>query len=252
MIRPGRATGPPRCNGGSGALALGLVAVVLAATGPAVAGAAPVTDAPPSAQELAILGADAPARLRPDGRARRVAVVRARRPLTAARTTLPVLGHGTDRRGAAWLRVRLPGRPNGATGWIAAAGTTDATTPWAIRVDLSDRRVRVLRAGHVVRSFLVVVGAPATPTPRGRFFVEETLRLSRSRVGAPFALALSARSNVLDQFDGGPGQIALHGVGGVGGVAGTAASHGCVRLSTPQIRWLAARIGPGVPVTITG
>ena len=37
----------------------------------------------------------------------------------------------------------------------------------------------------------------------------------------------------------------------VGGVFGTAGSHGCVRLSTKMMRWLARRMGPGTPVTIT-
>ena len=69
-------------------------------------------------------------------------------------------------------------------------------------------------------------------------------------VGGPFALALSARSNVLQEFAGGPGQIALHGLMNVGGVLGMAVSHGCVRLDTAAMRWLAARISPGVPVTI--
>ena len=68
--------------------------------------------------------------------------------------------------------------------------------------------------------------------------------------GGPFALALSARSNVLQEFDGGPGQIGLHGVANLGGTPGTAVSHGCVRLDNPSISWLAARIAPGVPVTI--
>ncbi len=68
--------------------------------------------------------------------------------------------------------------------------------------------------------------------------------------GAPFALALSARSNVLQEFAGGPGQIALHGVTNIGGVLGTAVSHGCVRLAATAMRWLVVRIGPGVPVTI--
>jgi len=54
-----------------------------------------------------------------------------------------------------------------------------------------------------------------------------------------------------NQFAGAPGQIALHGIDNVGGVPGTAASHGCMRLSTPDISWLAHRIGPGTPVTIT-
>lgn len=77
------------------------------------------------------------------------------------------------------------------------------------------------------------------------------MELDRYDVGAPYALALSARSEVLQEFAGGPGQIAIHGTNNVGGVLGSAASHGCVRLDTKAISWLAARIGPGVPVTIT-
>ena len=96
-----------------------------------------------------------------------------------------------------------------------------------------------------------MVGKPSTPTPLGRFFVEEAVTLSQQASGAPYALALSARSNILQEFDGGPGQIALHGTNNIGGILGTAASHGCIRLDTPAITWLAARIGPGVPVTIT-
>jgi lipoprotein-anchoring transpeptidase ErfK/SrfK len=71
-------------------------------------------------------------------------------------------------------------------------------------------------------------------------------------VGAPFALALSARSNVFQQFAGGPGQIGLHGLANVGGTLGTAVSHGCVRVDGEAMRWLATRVGPGVPVTIGG
>jgi lipoprotein-anchoring transpeptidase ErfK/SrfK len=101
-----------------------------------------------------------------------------------------------------------------------------------------------------VRSFAAVVGKPSTPTPRGRFFVEESVRMLPGSAGTPYALATSARSNVLQEFEGGPGQIALHGVGNLGGTPGTAVSHGCVRLADGPIRWLAARIGPGVRVTI--
>ena len=68
--------------------------------------------------------------------------------------------------------------------------------------------------------------------------------------GGPFALALSARSDALQEFEGGPGQIALHGRDSLGGTLGNAESHGCVRLDTASIDWLAARIGPGTPVTI--
>jgi lipoprotein-anchoring transpeptidase ErfK/SrfK len=91
----------------------------------------------------------------------------------------------------------------------------------------------------------------STPTPRGEFFVEESIQLRAADVGAPFALALSARSDVLQEFDGGPGQIALHGLANIGGVLGSAVSHGCVRLDNGTMRWLVVRVGPGVPVAIT-
>jgi lipoprotein-anchoring transpeptidase ErfK/SrfK len=110
--------------------------------------------------------------------------------------------------------------------------------------------VTIYHKGRSVRVFKAIVGKPATPTPRGEFFVEEVIQLRAGDVGAPFALALSARSNVLQEFAGGPGQIALHGLRNVGGVLGTAASHGCVRLANAAMRWLNIRIGPGVPVTI--
>ena len=87
------------------------------------------------------------------------------------------------------------------------------------------------------------MGTPSTPTPRGRFFIEEALALSAGAHGGPFALATSARSSVLQEFEGGPGQIALHGTNGLSGALGTAASHGCIRLSTAAITWLARRIG---------
>ncbi len=95
-----------------------------------------------------------------------------------------------------------------------------------------------------------MVGKPSTPTPTGTFFVEETVTLSPSMPGGPYVLALSARSNVFQEFDGGPGQIGIHGRDGLGGDLGQAESHGCMRLDTAAISWLAARIGPGVPVDI--
>jgi L,D-transpeptidase catalytic domain len=72
-------------------------------------------------------------------------------------------------------------------------------------VSLSARRVTVYLYGHVQRRFKAVVGKPSTPTPRGDFFVEEALTLSSRAAGSPFALASSARSHVLQEFDGGPG-----------------------------------------------
>jgi lipoprotein-anchoring transpeptidase ErfK/SrfK len=144
----------------------------------------------------------------------------------------------------------LPGRPNGARGWIAEQGTTLTATGWQIVVNLHRRRLRVYRMGDLLRTFAAVVGKPSTPTPTGSFFVQETLQMAPGELGGPYALALSARSNALHEFEGGPGQIAIHGRGGLGGRLGAAESHGCMRLSTAAIGWLARRIGPGVPVTV--
>jgi lipoprotein-anchoring transpeptidase ErfK/SrfK len=130
-------------------------------------------------------------------------------------------------------------------------GTAHALTSWHVVVRVSRRLVMVYRWSRLIRVFKAVVGKPSTPTPLGKFFVEESVRMPAGAVGAPFALALSARSQVLQEFAGGPGQIAIHGLDNSGGVLGTASSHGCVRVADGTIRWLSQRIGPGVPVTIT-
>jgi lipoprotein-anchoring transpeptidase ErfK/SrfK len=204
----------------------------------------------PVGQALVVLLHDQVARTAPSMNARPVAPVASRRPLTGVRTVLPVLGHATGKAGRAWVDVRLPGRPNGSSGWITTAGTVPSWTQWRLSVNLSARLVTVYDRGRVADRFPAVVGAPSTPTPQGQFFIEEGLSLSAQAAGAPYALATSARSDVLQEFDGGPGQIALHGMGNLAGALGTASSHGCIRLATPAITWLAMHIGAGVPLNI--
>jgi hypothetical protein len=212
---------------------------------------APVASARVQAtQALVVILHDRVARAAPSAHAGRVEGVDARRPLTGSRTVLPVLGKARSPSGGSWLRVRLPGRPNGHTGWISTRRTRLASTPWHIVLKLSTRWVGVFRGGHVRRHFRAVVGSPSTPTPKGSYFIEESLALSTYEPGGPFALATSARSNVFQEFEGGPGQIGIHGTHNLSGVPGTAVSHGCIRLRTGAITWLARRIGPGVPLTI--
>ena len=171
------------------------------------------------------------ARTAPSVRAHRIESVKARRPLTRVRTVLPVLGHAR-RGGKSWVHVRLPGRPNEHKGWIPADQTKRSSTAWHIVLELSARRVTVYHHGRVNRRFGAVIGKPSTPTPRGKFFIEEALALSSGDPGGPFALATSARSPVLQEFEGGPGQIALHGTNNLSGALGSAVSARLVRLST--------------------
>jgi lipoprotein-anchoring transpeptidase ErfK/SrfK len=207
-------------------------------------------------QQIATLFTTHSVRDRPDANSKLVERVHARGPLTRERTVLPVLAQTISKRGQFWLRVRLPGRafgqrPPPATGWISASHTLLATTAWHIVVHLNARRVTVYNDGRPLRTYPAIVGKPSTPTPTGEYFVEENVILSAGQPGGPYALAISDRSDVLQEFDGGPGQIALHGLENLGGQLGTAESHGCIRLADSAITWLAARIKSGTPVTIT-
>jgi L,D-transpeptidase catalytic domain len=199
----------------------------------------------PPTQELVALLTDHQAHSKPAAGSRALDVVPAKTPITEVRTVLPVL-----RQTHQWLKVRLPGRPNGHAGWIDQGHVRFLITKWHVVLDLSRRRLVAYRKAHRVRAFKAVIGKPSTPTPRGKFFVEESLALSPTDPGAPFALALSARSEVFQEFAGGPGQVAIHGVNNIGGVPGTAVSHGCIRLEAKAMHWLAFHIATGVPVTI--
>ncbi len=153
-----------------------------------------------------------------------------------------------------WVRVLLPSRPNGASAWVARRRVRLVATRWRVEVNVAARRVTVLRAGRVVRRFGAVVGAPATPTPKGRFAVYERARQpDPGGFLGPWALHLTGHSEVLDNYGGGPGRLALHGRGGasLADPLGTAASHGCVRVPNADIAFLARVLVPGAPVAVS-
>ena len=230
-------------------VALATICLLGAAAGPAVAAEGPVRVQ--ATQELVVLLTAHHAHRAPDVSSPRMALVAARRPITGEPTTLPVLSRQIDPHRMRWLLVMLPGRPNGSTGWIAQQDTRPLVTAWRIGVDLDTRGVTVYRDGRVARTFQAVIGKPSTPTPSGEFFVEESVRMPAGQPGGPYALALSARSNVLQEFEGGPGQVAIHGSVSLNAPLGTAASFGCIRLANASIDWLSRRIPPGTPVTIS-
>jgi lipoprotein-anchoring transpeptidase ErfK/SrfK len=230
------------------ALGLTLVTTALgcALAGPQLAAGAAV----PVSQPLVTLMNSHVARSKPSAQAHRIQTVSARRPLTHVRTVLPELGRATTG-DVVWVNVMLPGRPNAHTGWIPAANTVPSATAWHVSIKLSTRSVSVYHAGQLSRRFRAVVGKPSTPTPSGRFFVEEVVTISSHDPGGPFALALSSRSKAFQEFDGGPGQIGLHGTHNLAGALGSAASHGCIRISPSAITWMAKRVNSGATLTIT-
>jgi lipoprotein-anchoring transpeptidase ErfK/SrfK len=170
-----------------------------------------------------------------------------------APTELLVLGERVDATGA-WLRVLLDYRPNGFAAWIDAEDTILHADPWRISVSRRDREVRVYRAGRLRRTFAAVVGKPSTPTPAGLFAIAAALPQpspGKNFEGA-WVLPLTAHSEVLRSFDGGDGQVALHGRGGasLADPLGSARSHGCVRLANAAIGWIAGHVPVGTPVRI--
>jgi hypothetical protein len=218
----------------------------LVVLGSLLAGAASAAPAVAPSQVLATLLTNHEVHKWPSETSASLPSIGAERPITGERTVLPLLGQTKN-----WLHVELPGRPNGLTGWIRKKATVLSFTTWHLVVEIGRRQVLAFHNGRLAKSFPAVVGKPSTPTPTGTFFVEEAIRLSPGGMGAPFALALSARSNVYQEFDGGPGQIALHGLTGIGGVPGTAVSHGCIRLDSAAMTWLVLHFHAGAPVTIT-
>ncbi|MGB0120245.1 MAG: L,D-transpeptidase, partial [Solirubrobacterales bacterium] len=94
--------------------------------------------------------------------------------------------------GDRWLKLRLPTRPNNSSGWVPASRTRMISNPWLVRVNVKKKRVRIMKRGREMLEFRAVVGAPATPTPRGLFAIYERVRQpDPSGFLGPFALHLT-------------------------------------------------------------
>ena len=153
--------------------------------------------------------------------------------------------------GAAWLQVRLPTRPNNASAWIQESEVILHRNPMRIEISLHRHLLRVFRRGHVVLRLGVALGAPSTPTPLGHFAIYQKVHEVWWSPLGPWALHLTAHSNVLFEFAGGPGRVAIHGARGeLWAQAGTNPSHGCIRVPDPGIRRVAPLVSPGTPVDI--
>ncbi|MEV8273573.1 L,D-transpeptidase [Microbacterium sp. NPDC077184] len=157
----------------------------------------------------------------------------------------------TDAGRVGWLEVMLQGRPNEARGWIRAADADVRDVAVEVRVDLSARELALLEEGEVVWTTPTAIGDPDHPTPTGSFYVTDKLDTGDPE-GAygPYALGLSARSEVLTEFAGGDGQIGIHGTNAPDSI-GQAVSHGCLRIDNALVAELAALLPLGTPVTIS-
>ena len=151
-----------------------------------------------------------------------------------------------------WLKALLPMRPNGSTGWVRVGDVTLAPNPYRITVSLGEHKVTMFKDGKEVLSSSAVVGADRTPTPLGTFYITDPVDLRSAPGGAygAYALGLSGYSEVLFEFNGGPGQIAIHGTNNPE-LVGQNVSNGCVRVPNDIIVEIAKQAPLGTPVVIT-
>jgi lipoprotein-anchoring transpeptidase ErfK/SrfK len=147
-----------------------------------------------------------------------------------------------------WLEVDLPNRPNGSRGWISASAVSLHGLEYNLRVSTEQNTLMLYRNNSLLQTYSVATGTGGTPTPHGSFYLTELLAPSNTGYG-PYAFGLSAYSDVLTSFGGGPGQIGLHGTDDAASI-GNAASHGCIRMSNADITTLATELPLGTPITI--
>ena len=156
--------------------------------------------------------------------------------------------------GGTWLKIRRQARPNGSSAWISADAVQLTTTLFRIEISTGQRVVRLRYRGRVIRTFRAVVGRPGMPTPHGLFAVAEAVRQpDPNGFLGPWALLLTAHSDALARFEGGPGTVAIHGRAGASLLdpLGSARSHGCIRIDNAAIDLLARVAREGTPVLIT-
>lgn len=173
-----------------------------------------------------------------------------RRNANGVRTVFGVLGAVRDDRcRPRWYRVQLPIRPNGATGYVRARDVELFRVRTRIEVDLSERRIDFFRGGHRVLRVTAAIGEDATPTPTGRFYVNQRL-LSGDPAGpyGPGGIGISAFSPVLSGWTQG-GPIAIHGTNDPGSI-GEAASYGCLRIQNRHAERMLRANTEGTPVVI--
>jgi len=196
---------------------------------------------PPGRTPIAVVKRRTQLRAAPDGR--RIATIGPRTEFKSARV-LAVVG---ERPG--WLRVMDAELRNGQTGWIATGDTQRGVVNYKLRVDLSARRLTIMRNGRAVRRIRTAVGEAGTPTPTGRYAITDKVPFKTPGAYGCCALALTAHQpNTPSSWSGGD-RIAIHATPAQSSI-GRSVTLGCMRIPTKDARWLMRKIPLGSQVTI--
>ncbi len=135
------------------------------------------------------------------------------------------------------------------SGWIALRGLDRSRTQVSVVADLSARRITVRRGSDVVFRTPAAVGAPASPTPVGRYFVTDRVGFPGGGSLGTFAFGISGIQPRLPAGWSGGDQLAIHGTDSPSSI-GEAVSAGCLRVSERALARLRPLLRLGTPVIV--
>jgi hypothetical protein len=161
----------------------------------------------------------------------------------------PILRSWRDSKWHTWLKVRIPMRPNGRTGWVRRSALGPYFRVRTVLVVVRGKlRATLYRRGRPIWRAPVGIGKPSTPTPAGRFWIREKFRTSDpGGLYGPVAFGSSDYS-VLSDWPGG-GIIGIHGTSEPSLIPGRP-SHGCIRVRNRAVRRLWSLMPIGTPMLI--
>jgi hypothetical protein len=127
-----------------------------------------------------------------------------------------------------------------------------------ITIDRSGFRLRLFKKLRYLKGYGVAVGMPAYPTPTGLFAIQsKQVNPTWTAPDSPWAGEMAGQSVAGGAVDnplkarwmGVDGSVGIHGTGQPWTI-GTRASHGCIRMSVPDVIDLFRRVSIGTPVLI--
>ncbi len=190
------------------------------------------------------------ARAKPDAKAKRVSKLTLKTPEKTDDLVFVLERTVVDEK--EWLRVRLPIRPNGTTGWVPADALSELqpVNTW-LKISTKTLKITLIRDGKRVFSAPIGVGQSQWPTPKGQFYIRGVHKGygGKGSFYGPLAYFTSATSDQLTDWPGG-GLVGVHGTSQPGLIPGKV-SHGCVRMKNADILKLEKLMSVGTPVTIT-
>jgi len=146
-------------------------------------------------------------------------------------------------------RVPIPYAGRDVTGWLRLRGLRTWTTQMSVLADLSRHRLWVYRGERVVLAARAATGAPASPTPTGRYAVSDRVAFPGGGVLGTYAFGISGIQPNLPPGWSGGNQLAIHGTNDPSSI-GRSASAGCLRVSERVIDRLKRLLRIGTPVVV--